>query len=434
MKKIMICAALLGGLALTGCNDSFLEKYPVTSPTEENAFQNYDNFQAFMWPCYEVFNNTTIRTSFAGNGWGNGGGQYTGDADAGYLNYRSPSGFNQFAYQTKGSTASGNGWDFSGVLRRVNIMLSHLDDSNMSDSEKDHWRAVGYFFHSYWYMELIDRFGDVPWVDKVLNESSPEIYEGRKDRKEVADMVLERLKWAEEHIGDFESRDGENTINVDCIRAVISRFALREGTWRKYHGLGDEEKYLNECVRVSELLMAAYPTLYTGTDGQPGAGYGEMWTTDDLANVPGIILYKSYVAGVNPVQGGCYVEHTSSSDIEMNQNTVDLYLMKNGKPIHNVASNYYGNATMYDVFRDRDPRMYHTIMPPYKVIANGANKPTRNPNASWGYTDDPADREYIDIMGENYSCSNPGVGMKRLPAQNWSASLVPEIPPVERSR
>ena len=33
-----------------------------------------------------------------------------------------------------------------------------------------------------------------------------------------------------------------------------------------------------------------------------------------------------------------------------------------------------------------------------------------------------------DIMGENYSCSNPGVGMKRLPAQNWSASLVPEIP------
>lgn len=43
--------------------------------------------------------------------------------------------------------------------------------------------------------------------------------------------------------------------------------------------------------------MAAYPTLYTGTDGQPGAGYGEMWTTEDLGQVPGIILYKSYVEG-----------------------------------------------------------------------------------------------------------------------------------------
>ena len=96
--------------------------------------------------------------------------------------------------------------------------------------------------------------------------------------------------------------------------------------------MGDAEKYLQECVRASELLMAAYPTLYTGTDGQPGAGYGEMWTTEDLGQVPGIILYKSYVKDINPM-GMSYIEHTSSHYVEMNQNTVDLYLMKNGKPI-----------------------------------------------------------------------------------------------------
>lgn len=112
----------------------------------------------------------------------------------------------------------------------------------------------------------------------------------------------------------------------------------------------------------------------------------------------------------------------------MSQNTVDLYLMKNGKPIHNSLSGYAGDKTMYNTFRNRDPRLYHTVMPPYKVEAGGANKPAENPNATWGYTSDPADREYIDIMGANYSCSNPGVGMKRLPAQNWSASLVPQIP------
>lgn len=432
MKKLMICAALLGGLAFTGCNDSFLEKYPVTDLTEENAFKSYDNFKSFMWPCYEVFTNTTIRTSTASNGWGTSG-QYGGDVDANYLNKRSPSGFNQFAYQTKGSTASGNGWDFSGVVRRTNIMLSHVEESDMTQEEKDHWISVAYFFHSFWYMELIDRFGDVPWVDKVLTESSPEIYEGRRPRKEVADLVLERLKWAEQHIGDYTAQDGDNTINLDCILAAMSRFTLREGTWRKYHGLGDEEKYLNECVRVSKLLMEKYPTLYQGTDGQPGAGYGEMWTTDDLSTVPGIILYKSYVAGVNPVQGGCYLEHTSSQDVEMNQNTVDLYLMKNGKPIHNAASEYHGDHDIYSTFRDRDPRMYHTIMPPYKVERGGADKPEGGPNASWGYTGNAADREYIDIMGANASCSNPGIGMKRLPAQNWSASLVPEIPNIGTS-
>lgn len=432
MKKILICAALTGGLALAGCNDSFLEKYPVTDLTEENAFKSYDNFKSFMWPCYEVFTNTTIRTSTAGNGHGPSG-QYGGDVDANYLNNRSPSGFNQFAYQTKGSTASGNGWDFSGVVRRANIMLAHVEESNMTQAEKDHWTAVAYFFHTFWYMELIDRFGDLPWVDKVLTESSEEIHGKRLPRKEVADKMLERLKWAEEHIGNFTARDGKNTIDLDCVLTAISRFTLREGTWRRYHGLGDEEKYLKECVRASLLLMDKYPALYRGTDGQPGAGYGEMWTTDDLSTVPGIILYKPYVAGLNPIQGGCYLEHTSSQNVEMNQHTVDLYLMKNGKPIGNAGSGYHGDKDIYSTFRDRDPRMYHTIMPPYKVTKGGKDKPERNPNATWGYTGKDADREYIDIMGENYTCSNPGVGMKRLPAQNWSASLVPQIPNIGTS-
>ena len=427
MKKIFLGIAVLAGLSLSGCNDSFLEKYPVTDLTEENAFNSYDNFKNFMWPCYEIFTNTTIRTSVASNGWGQSG-QYGGDIDAGYFQSKYTTGFNQFAYQTKGSTASGNGWDFSGFVRRVNIMLSHIDESSLSQQEKDHWKAVGYFFHSFWYMELIDRFGDVPWVDKVLSESSEEIYGPRMARTEVAAKVMERLKWAEENIGDFTSQDGEKTINADCIRAAISRFGLREGTWRKYHGIEGADTYLNECIRASELLMASYPDLYYGTDIQPAAGYGEMWTTEDLEGIPGIILYKAHVQDINPVQGGCYVEHTSSHYVEMNQNTVDLYLMKNGKPIANSASGYHGDKTMYTTFRDRDPRLYHIVMPPYKVEANGANKPSENPKATWGYTDNPADREYIDIMGANYTCSNPGYGMKRLPGQNWSASLVPEIP------
>ena len=416
MKKLFISLAIIAGISLSGCNDSFLEKSPVTDLTEENAFNSYDNFKAFMWPCYEMFTNNTIRTSL--NGWGQNG-PYKGDMDAGYFEQKYESGYNDFAYQTVASVASGNGWNFSSFIRRINIMLSHIDDSEMTEAQKNHWRAVGYFFHSFWYMELIDRFGAVPWVDQVLKEDSPEAYGPRIDRKTVADNVLERLKWAEENIGDFTSEDGKNTINKDCILAAISRFGLREGTWRKYHELGDYDKYLQESIRASELLMSAYPTLYTGTDGQPAAGYGEMWTTEDLSTVPGIILYKEYVTDINPM-GTSYIEHTSSHYVEMNQKTVDLYLMKNGKPILNAESEYHGDKDMYATFRDRDPRMYHTIMPPYKV--RGGTYRT------WSYTDNEADREYIDIMGANTSCSNPGIGMKRLPGQNWSASLVPEIP------
>lgn len=137
--------------------------------------------------------------------------------------------------------------------------------------------------------------------------------------------------------------------------------------------------------------MRQFNTLYTGTDGQPGAGYGEMWTTEDLAKVPGIILYKSHIDNIN-AHGACYVEHTATHYVEMNQQTVDLYLMKNGKPISNISSNYHGSKDMYAVFRERDPRLYHTVIPPYKVKAGKGDYPT------WSYTDAPADREYIDII------------------------------------
>lgn len=418
MKNIFMHIAVLTGICFSACNDSFLEKTPVTDLTEDNAFNSYDNFKAFTWPCYEMFANNTICTSLANIGQD---GQYKGDIDAGYFELKSESGFNSFAYQTVANIATGNGWDFSSFIRRINIMLSHIDGSKMTKAEKNHWRAVGYFFHSYWYMELIDRFGDVPWVDTVLQENSPEAYVQRIDRKTVADKVLERLQWAEQNIGNFAAADGTNTINQACIRAAISRFGLREGTWRKYHELGDYEKYLKECVRASELLMVAYPALYKGTDGQPAAGYGEMWTAENLATVPGIILYKSYVANINP-NNMSYIEHTSSHSVEMNQSTVDLYLMKNGKPILNDNSDYQGNESMYTTFHNRDPRLYHTVIPPYKVKNGKGDYPT------WSYTANPTEREYIDIMGANTSCSNPGIGMKRLPAQNWSASLVPEIP------
>jgi hypothetical protein len=328
MKKIHILLSLILAFVLTGCNDDFLEKAPKTGLTEDNALVSYDNFKSFVWPCYTMFTDNTIGTSL--NGWAQNG-QYMSDIDAGYLERKYESSFNSYAFQTISSVASGNGWDFSSYIRRINLMLSHVDGSEMTQAEKNHWRAVGYFFHEFWYMELINRFGDVPWVNKVLDADSEEAMGPRIDRKIVADSIMARLKWAEENIGSYQSKDGSNTINQNCVRAAISRFGLREGTWRKYHELGDYESYLRESVRASELLMTAYPTLYTGTDGQPAAGYGEMWTTDDLSNVPGIIFYKQYVADLNP-HGACYIERTSSHSVEMNNNTVNLFLMKNGKP------------------------------------------------------------------------------------------------------
>ncbi len=418
MKKAIYILTLI--IAMTSCKKDFLDKYPLTSPIESNAFTTYDNFKSYMYPCYGMFTDGNILTSVTA-GFPQDA-QYRGDYYANYLTYKGTSSQNQYAWQTVQDAVSGNGWDFT-YIRRINIMLDHINDGNLSAAERNHWKAVGYFFHSYWYMMLINRFGDVPWVNQTLGTSSPAAMGPRISRLEVGDSILARLKWAEDNIGDFAVADGKNTINKNCVLAVLSRFSLREATWRKYHQAGEYASYLVECERASKKLMDQFPTLYYATDGQPAAGYGEMWTTESLANIAGIILYKEYFDNTYFRCNSSYIEKTSSHVVEMPQHTVDMYLTKDGLPIKNTTNTLYkGDKNMYSTFRNRDPRLYHTVMPPYNVSS------AKGTYATWSYSANSAEREYIDIMKPNESCSNPGVGMKRLPTQNWSASLLPRIP------
>ena len=85
--------------------------------------------------------------------------------------------------------------------------------------------------------------------DSALTEESPELYGKRDSRDLVASNILSNLKYAETHIGSNIEADGKNTINMYVVKALISRFALFEGTWRKYHGLsGACLLYTSRCV------------------------------------------------------------------------------------------------------------------------------------------------------------------------------------------
>ena len=108
MKKILLAGVLGIGL-FSACNDNYLEKYPLTSLTEQNAFLDYSNYKAYMYPCYELFTNTTIQTNFKENSLNS---QRYGDWYAGLVTIRDNE-FNPYAYQTITQTTSGGGWDFS---------------------------------------------------------------------------------------------------------------------------------------------------------------------------------------------------------------------------------------------------------------------------------------------------------------------------------
>lgn len=369
MKKYILILGI--GLLTTSClNDDFLEVYPKDKQTELTTFRTYDNFKAYAWGLYNTFNGY-------GKDWNNNS-VYNGDFQADNMISHVAGSESQWGWQTVKVPTKTDDWNYS-YIRRVNLMLGNVDQSDMSDSEKEHWRSVGYFFRSYKYFDMLSRFGDIPWVDRVLSDDDELLYAPRDSRDVVAANILENLKYAEEHIK--KDGDGANTVNKSVVQALISRFALFEGTWRKYHGLSDAEKYLKECERVSAVLVGEYPTLHPR--------YEELFNMEDLSGVDGILLYKAYVA-TQLVHGLTRSVRTGESTMEVTKDAVDSYLCSDGRPIGSSPL-YGGDKDVYAQFRNRDYRLYHAVCPPYQVEV-AANSPV------WDYTANPAEREYIDLM------------------------------------
>lgn len=442
--KALSAACLVAvGVSMTSCNDDYLEKYPQTSLTEQNAFQTYENFQAYMYNSYNLFTNASILTNFSGGSyyWG---GQWSSDYWSGLMTNRE-NGLNPYAWQSITPTTTSGVWNFS-EIRRVNVMLSHLNDGKLTDAEKRHWRSVGYFFHSWWYMELVNRYGDIPYITNVLTDESEEAYGPRTPRKEVADSIIARLEYAIANIGDT-SKDGTNPLNADACRAALSRFLLREGTWAKYHNLNEPwQQYLEKCLVISQELMNKYPTLFKGNNYNkyPGAGYDEMLTSESLAGVPGVIMYKEY----NNLLMHRFSDliHVEAHRCDGPQHTVDMFLMKNGLPINNPNSGFEGGEgkDLYDYFNNRDPRLIVNFCPPAQgKVENSSNPDNVTTFLKWRFwkvgeklnggprviseEDSIKFRRYIDYLGPNIHCENgegdPSWGVKRLPGHNWGGSM-----------
>lgn len=406
MKNKINILALFSYLSLSmlvvSCNDSSMDRYPLDTQTEATVFTTYDNFKTYAWSFYSAFTDT----GNFGRAMNSYYGYYSNDELAGYLSkVGTTASQNIYAAQTATVPSTGGGWDFE-QIRAINIMISNIDGSSMTQDEKDHWRAVGLFFHSFCYVEQIMRFGDVVWLDEPISDSEATDPIARTSREEAADKVMENLQWAEENINSVFGNDvdGANSIDVDAIRALICRFGLWEGTWRKYHNSGgSSDSYFSECKRTAELLMQQFPEV--------DDSYDNRYNSEDLSTYKGSILYKEYVQP-NLRHWNTGIERSSSNIYQTHKFIIEMFLTQDGLPIFNANNtDYEGDNTMYDEFRNRDYRLLLNIVPPY-VIIGGGNYGAGN----WEYTDDVSDREYIDYMAANSPANR-----KQLPLMNGAA-------------
>lgn len=414
MKKIYILVLLIGTSCMQSClNNDFLEKYPLDQQTEETAFFSYENFQTYAWNFYSYLEadagptslesgpvSTSIFDCYSDNGF-----------------YGSPNEENPWVWQTVTVPSTTDEWDVPYTrIRAINIMLDHIDESDLDEDEKKHWRSVGYFFKANEYYRLISFFGSAIWVENTLKDNDDDIlYAKRMPRVELAQKVLDMLLYARDNIK--AEGDGENTINRDVVLALISRFGLFEGTWEKYHSISEGTDYLQACFEASAELVMKHPTVHPN--------YDELFNSESLAGKDGILLYKNFLSDGKGHNMTRYVR-TSSHYGEVCADAIAAYLCQDGKPIY--TSNLFGgdkntgDADVYTEFRNRDYRLYFNVCPPYKV-----NSPSAT-NVDFSLvtdTENPVDHEYIDLM--NNLCAGTS-STKTLPMLQWAGQILREIP------
>lgn len=249
---------------------------------------------------------------------------------------------------------SGGAWTFT-TLRHINFLLENADNCPDKDAVNK-YTAVAKFFRAYFYFEKVKRFGDVPWVDHVPLGDDPVLYKPRDSREAVMDNIIQDLDDALAALEKTKSKKELYRVDYWTVLALKSRAMLFEGTYRKYHGLDNWKKYLEECCEASWELIndGGYSLFDTGT--QP---YRDLFIQKNAA-AREVILARDYDEGLLLSNDVCAVINTPGQGrVGFTRKFINTYLNADGTRFTDKAG--YKTMEFKDEIQGRDPRLLQTI-------------------------------------------------------------------------
>lgn len=347
MKNIKIYSLLFMAVLLFGCED-FLTRDPLDEITDTPEFwSNEDNIRTYTVGLYDQYF----------EGWRSGWARTDWFAETNIADWNDDNAQKAATLFTKIAPATdATHWKFEN-LRRVNILIDRVSKStDLPEETRNHWLGVGRLMRALDYYKLVSKFGDVPWYDAAISENDKEqLYQTRKPRTEVMDLVAQDLNFACENIRISDGEPGL-TINKYVALAYTSRIMLFEGTWQKYRENNDEaaKKYLTIAKDAASKIIA---------DGKYSLAndYKTLTTSISLKGNPEIIMYREYEASVLTHSLMAF-QNTEAQGSSPSRSLIESYLTTNGLPIAQVGNTAYkGDKWFYDEIADRDPRLLAII-------------------------------------------------------------------------
>ncbi|GAB3753443.1 RagB/SusD family nutrient uptake outer membrane protein [Spirosoma pomorum] len=329
-------------------------------------------------------------------------------------------GQNAFSRGTNTIPTTDGNWNNN--YTRIRIINYLLDKAATYQTPADiaKYVAEAKFFRAYVYFELLQLYGGVPIISKLLALDSPELQAPRNTRDEVADFIIQDLNDAIANLPAKASQTSSELgrINKETARAFLSRVALYEGTWQKFRNNGARANTLLDIAIASSgavITGGQYSLFAPAALGDSAQKY--MFILENQKSNPASIQ-KS--ANNEYILANRYDQTLRQARVNISRTGpggptrtfANLYLAKDGLPIEKSPL-FQGYAKVNSEFQNRENRMRYTMGLPgapywqgnanYRVdwvggpadLAN-ALKPIYGANFTYGALKWVAERQVLD--------------------------------------
>lgn len=336
-----IIGLIMVSAIISSCEDDFLQRFPQTSITKENFFQSPKDLDTYVNGIYDEMLSNGVYDDINSD------------------NTSSYSGSSDLYSMLRGNLSSANvkGWDDWDKLRGVNFMLNNAHTATGDPVEIKHYIGIARYFRAQFYLGKMATYSDVPWYNKAMETTDPDLYKASDPRALVADSILNDLEYAVANIKEIMGN--KTRIHRYAALALMSRFCLYEGTYRKYHpevNLTDSKKFLDKAVWACEQLMQSNNFEITGTSE---VDYRNLFVSTKLDANKEIIQWADYN---QELSRGNNSHSVMGWQWSLSRSLMESYLMKDGTPFTQVAG--YDKKSFDQVFVGRDPRLAETIVYP----------------------------------------------------------------------
>lgn len=256
MKKLYIA---LAATLLFSCNKEVLNKQPLNIISGDDVWKDPALINAYLTQIY--YDMPWLGNDCSGNGLsGDAAWEFTDIndvSDESFPQWRDWNPSTAFMYKYGNLTINGgllDWWGYS-TIREINEFLENIPTSALNDDEKKAMLAEAQFLRAFCYFALVKRYGGVPLITTVQNESDPKstLYPARNTEQSIYDFIIAEADSSAAGLPEVVNADSLGHPSKYAALALESRAALYAGSIAQFGTV-----QLNGVVGIPSNLASAY--------------------------------------------------------------------------------------------------------------------------------------------------------------------------------